>query len=1047
MILPAFLPVGFFLSFDTFAPPVYGLRELSVSPIVVNSIVFIPELTGVETDFKNGLVYFTDSIFDTVVVQYVPVSSVADSVYRAYLPRVFEDTSTVYYGEIFEKEEKKDDISIGGEKTFGFGWSGTGNSEVRQDLAVNFTGLVSDYWKVGGYVNSGRSGEPIPVGDLDKIYITLESPVLQASLGDIEEQRDFDFAGRMFSELLGIKGSLKNDNLSAEGLYGELKDESQVKIVELKFGFQGPYVLIERRENKNFVPGSEKVYLNGILLQSKDYRIETVFGAHITFSPDVSLSDGDKAIVYFKASGNSFRRFFHLVSAGAGYGEFYLDFTRAGFSDVKDSPYGFTLSDQTVRILESLGDSADLAFVDAGIFVGEGNGSYDLEEGVYVFKGYGKGSYEVAFTKVDSASGDYIYDDALPGFRYAGTGSGDYTAQVSVRPAQMRSVETVSSGYASERLELNLTGARSYSDRNLFSSRDDYDNEGFGFGSNIRFLSSSFNFDAEIAVLDRRFSSLDDWGHKSPVEYFSSLLTPGGKWGRAGLKGSVYGFLSFGGEAGFLENIDFCKERTVFTFVIGNSRRNISIARSDQTGDTSSGPAIGTVSTSEDVTTIAGVFGFSIFAPDVIFSRENSEDTSRFQTDRVRGKLLLFFTDKFSLSAFTLLSRKDIIQQDSRSAFMKSRETGFQGEFSGEKVSAELYASKRTESPGEQNPAPEQSFYLGKAALSLLSGGTVLLNADYSLSRTRYFTRMALFEEVREGEGNYSFDSIAGVYYPDPYGKFIRKWAETGASIPVTDVSLYTSFCPVYGGYSFRFIVKAHEINISEDALRVVFFSSENTMNEKFTIKGSRLLSAGAVKELTADASAWFSFKMDKNLSSAEEGDLVKTEWSVLSGYEYDAVIRFEEEISYGQFFSEKITSDQRTIFDEVKSRTLAALEIGAYEPRIVLSGTLRNYGELVNYPGIGKFSFRRADLSAGLSYSGILRSDASFGFTYNYYTIRSAPAELKAMDYPGYVFHWDLISDARVTGNFRFYASYSGEKRFDENTYQKLSTGIKLLF
>ncbi len=1026
-------------------PPVYGRYELRSDKIVVNSVSAFPADIAYSVDYKEAFLFFPGIVSDTVFVSYLPVSNLADSLYRAYSPIAAENGYGYSFGDFPDNTENSDNLSIGGEKSFGFGWTESGKGEIRQDLALNFTGVISEYWKVGGYIHSGKSGEALPVGDLEKIYITLESPVMRVYLGDIEESQEVGICGNLSGDILGIKSELNSGKNYLMGSFGEIKNETKIKIIEAVFGMQGPYPILEINENRNFVPGSEKVFLNGIPISSEDYRIELSNGAQITFSPDVRLSDGDRIMVFCKISGNSFRRMTHFVSSGTGRNGFYLNFSRAGYSDIKDAPFGFTLSERTIEILESLGDSARQGLVDAGIFVGEGRGSYDFMDGIYVFRGYEKGSYDVSFMRVDSGAGEYLYDGSLPGFRYAGAGEGDYLAKVSVEPAQTRTAEILGAGFHSDIFALEMTGARSYADKNLFSPRDDQDNEGFGAGANFSFRKGRFSIFGEGASIGKRFSALDDYGGRKPVEYFSSVLSPGGRWGFLSFRGGIYEKLTFEGSSGLLTNLDFRKERADLSLTWGDERRYLSLIRSYQREDSSF--AAGNLLKKDDWTSLKAGLEFSFIRPEIALTRKTSEDTVHSSTDEVFSRLTFFSGENLSFSAHGFISRMILETEISRGVYLTLNEVGFQSAFRGKGGSFSLFLSKKTEIPGKFNPRSEQSFYLGRSEISILSFGNVVFNAEYSLSRTRYFTRIEIFEEVAEGSGNFSYDSVAGIYYPDPYGRYVRFWEERGSSEPVNDASFYAFFSPFFGGISFRFAFKAREINKSENAAATAFFYPGHTMNMTYTLKGTRFFSAGARKELTDNSETWVSARREISLNSEQEGDALKDDWRMIIGYAYDEKVRLETEGSYGESSSEKISENDSYYYNQISGRILGAIETGFWEPRIVITAVVKNFNGFINYPLLRPFVFRKTDFSAGASRSGKIRLDGSFGLTYNSYTSPFVPAELKAIDFPGYVLHWNLSSDLKASANMSFLASYSGEKRIDENTYQRLSAGLKLLF
>ncbi|MBN1149913.1 hypothetical protein JXA84_01685 [candidate division WOR-3 bacterium] len=1036
---------AFVFSQDTIYPPFQGLHYFSDGPAVINSVQIDPFVPTAEIDPVNGTIFFPDTFMETLTIKYVPVFEFSQRVYAVFSPVQIQDTTNVLDLEAVNALEENEEIEIGGEKTFGFSWNGAGKGEIRQDLAVNFTGEVDDYWSIGGQISSRGDEGPVPLGDLDKILLSLESPVFCASLGDIEEQRYLGLAGELSDDILGARAEINSSNFSAGASYGEVKEESRVVTIEVQFGFQGPYAILESSDNRNLVPGSERVYLNGLPLGSEDYRIVNLNGAFITFSSDVELEDEDRVVVFYKASGNAFRRFSHSVSLKALLGDFFVKYDRAGLFDVKEAPFGFSLSDRTIGILENLGDSIDKAWIDAGVFVGQRRGSYELEGGVYVYKGYEKGSYEVSFLKVDTTEGDYVYDDALPGYRYVGENSGDYTPKIRVSPAKSKSVEALSAGFGNRNIEFSVTGAMSEYDKNLFSGDDDEDNQGYASGVNLSLSGDNFSFGSEIVSLEDRFSPIDDYGHKSPIEYFSSFLCPGGFWGKSELSLSLKNVIVFRGDAGVLKNRDFDKSRIYLSLILGNSSKYISLGRIEQRIDSTT--ELYEHSRNMVNTSLTGGCAYSIFRPELTLSRENAEDSMKFVTDRARAKIAFLLSERFVFSVFALFDDKIICTADRKEGYSLGREEGVQGSYRSSSIVSEFYASKKREFPGRLNPSPQSSFYLGKAVFQMTSSGRVFLKTEYSLSRTRHYIRRAIFEEVEENEGNYSYDSSGHFYYPDPRGRYIRRWERTGASLPVTDVSFVLDFSPEIGNTLFLFSLKAVEQNSSENSFAVAVFHPEETMKQDFTVKGSRILRAGFRRYIREISEIWGYLEIENYFSSPEEEDISRSKGGLSAGYEFDSNFRFREDLSFYRHASRKLSLDETASYEEFTTKTLAGAEFGRLEPRLVFELEARKYRGYLNYPGIGEFNLYKTDLSGGLSLSGALRSDFSLGLTYNFYSTKTIPAQLRATDCQGYVLHWDLTSNAYLSANLQFFFSYGGEKRFEESTYQKLSTGIKVLF
>ncbi len=285
----------------------------------------------------------------------------------------------------------------------------SGGSDISQSLWMKIGGRAGQF-NVSGVL----SDENIPQGsvvsqslrEIDEIFIEAASDNVSLRMGDIvtvEEEVDKKLLGFSFTwkELSGVAGVSK-------AKYGKIT----FKTVENK---QGPYKISpdERISGVSIIRGSEQVWLNGELLNrgtEKDYIINYLENS-LTFTSSVFLDNESVVLVLFQYSVYGESNIFYETAFESN--DYSFSFTREEDFSEKD-------------LIESYPDSG-FGYKYSYSDVGEGNGDYSLEDSIFVYEGYKKGSYEVYFQWVGEGNGEYEYVDSLHCFLW--TGDGPYSVK------------------------------------------------------------------------------------------------------------------------------------------------------------------------------------------------------------------------------------------------------------------------------------------------------------------------------------------------------------------------------------------------------------------------------------------------------------------------------------------------------------------------------------------------------------------------------------------------------------------------------------------
>ncbi len=386
----------------------------------------------------------------------------------------------------------------------------TEGSDVRFDQStyIEVSGITPGGLSVRGVLQDRDIGQDPyftkEVSQIDKTYLSAEKGGFKLRLGDTGY-----ILGENYIKTKGISLGYKTDRYELRGVYGFERGKFRSVTFAGETGKQGPYFLGE--SGIHIVPGSEKVYLNGVLLKrgrEKDYYVDYETGS-ITFTPKRPISSRDRITVEFQYRGQLGRRYIRALEATYRMGLLRLFGRYSEAGDDRNYLKDY-LSDEDLCILDSIGDTSSVIYVSGAQYVGQGEGDYVKEGDHFQFVGQGNGDYRVRFTYFGPGEGDYTYDDAAGKYVYLGAGQGEYLPLVAIEvPGSKANYEMgleLQGNLFTSLLRLNLSEV----DRNIFSSRDDDDNLGksydFKLEKKVQLGLGEVNLELEALYRDSTFS-------------------------------------------------------------------------------------------------------------------------------------------------------------------------------------------------------------------------------------------------------------------------------------------------------------------------------------------------------------------------------------------------------------------------------------------------------------------------------------------------------------------------------------------------------------
>lgn len=397
------------------------------------------------------------------------------------------------------------------------------------------------------------------LSELDRVYIEIETPYSKAQLGDFQVQLDQSTFAKLNRKIqgVGITAPLPIRGFSGqfEGAAATSRGLFRTQDVQVNDGVQGPYRL-QGNANEPFIlviPGSESVYLDGILLQrgeSQDYIIDYATG-EITFTTNRLIRYHHRIAVEFQYRTTEFTRTLVATDAtistskrASGDALASLSVSFIHEADGKSFDQEFGLTDADKDLLSQLGDQA-------GVRSGAVQVTYDpdapwihymLRDTTISGQNYSiylpitdaseSDVYRVQFTRVGPGKGDYVRSGETTNgivYRYQGPQQGEYLpVRVLPKPEEHRMIDVRGSFSPIQYVKIMGEWAHSYRDENRFSSLDVADNPAHSYHARLEMIDVPVVLGEVNLLLNRRqtgenFATFD---RTQPIEFVRSWNLP-----------------------------------------------------------------------------------------------------------------------------------------------------------------------------------------------------------------------------------------------------------------------------------------------------------------------------------------------------------------------------------------------------------------------------------------------------------------------------------------------------------------------------------------
>ncbi|MDQ7959621.1 hypothetical protein [Flavobacterium lindanitolerans] len=532
------------------------------------------DTTYYKVDFQKSILVFKNDFKseDTLTLRYFS--------YPEYLTRkysIYDDSRVVSNeagkGNLYKVSRDPistfkpfDGLNTSGSITRGITIGNNQNSVVNSNLDLQITGKISD--KVSLRASIQDSNIPLQEGgysqkldEFDQIFIELFSDKWNIRAGDL-------FLENRQSRFLNF--NKKVQGLSANFTFGTPENKTNVfasaALVRGQYarssftgqeGNQGPYKLQGPNGELYIlvISGSERVFVNGILLtrgENNDYTIDYNAG-EIIFTSLFPITSEMRINVEYQYSDRNYTRFVTYAGAMHEQEKWSLGGYLYSENDVKNQPLQQNLSAEQVEVLKEAGDNsaamtAPSAYVDS---YSENKILYRKTTigGVEVFEFSNNPTdelYNVRFSLVGANQGNYrLSNTATIGRVYEyvppvnGIPQGNYEPIIRlVAPTKIQIATILGKYKPSEKTLVDFELGVSNNDLNLFSSKDDNDNQGLAGKINAkqRLFSKKWQLDAfaNYQFVQKQFRTIErlftiefdrDWNLTNPLGNQSLLIT------------------------------------------------------------------------------------------------------------------------------------------------------------------------------------------------------------------------------------------------------------------------------------------------------------------------------------------------------------------------------------------------------------------------------------------------------------------------------------------------------------------------------------------
>ena len=832
-------------------------------------------------------------------------------------------------------------LDVNGSKLLGVTVGGPGGSGLKQVTSLNVTGTLEG---VDIEASLSDQSSPIPaegttreLDELDRLYIRLRGKTWRGDFGDVRLRSEVPGFGAIERRATGGQAAVSIGPVEVGAGYARPRGEH----VHVDFrgldGVQGPYRLSEAGDPVTVVPGTERVFLDGMPLVrgwDQDYTIDYSLG-ELTFTTAQVVGSVSRIEVSFQQATDAYQRDDVVGSARVRLGPADVSVGLFRESDDPDQSLLFEYTDEQLVYLASIGGDTSLAWLDGGTRVAQGDGAWELDEGggFYRHVGEGNGNYRVLFSFVGDSAGDYVYDDTLFHHVHVGEGNGDYAARFRAELPTRQEWAHARAGLELGGLSGSVGGVFVRRSRNLFAPDGAAQSVPAG--------------NAELDWNTGRFRASYRGRLRSEGLGLQSADTAFGfeeRW--AGTKFEQTATLNeLGFEAGLGPRVRLGLESGLLT---SNQGPNVGRVGAELRADWAQASVAR--AGSEMLYRVGATPAFGILRPSARGRWRHAPGGGDLDALARAGVVL---DSRLSGGVELRHARTDTVAQGSREWYEQSwLATGDVDWRLDERLRmrARLGRQTRTERGGGN-----WERWLGEALATVTPARGTRVQGDFSQSYGLIGLSDEMFRYVGEGLGGYALDSVTGRYYVDPEGSYERVVVPTGGYATSRDRRY--SLSVEAGGWepvSFRGSVTGSGSDTdTTEARRALSYSASMQLR---AFRPDVVLDVGVRRSSSADNTLAFSGKDVSRLLAYAEARSGRFGW-----FAAEARIELLDDL--------RLYGDARVEFSETAWKVSVEPVLGSGTgTELLLEYQHSSLAEPVYYPELGTFLLRTARANVGRS-------------------------------------------------------------------------------
>lgn len=270
-------------------------------------------------------------------------------------------------------------IQTGGSITRGISFGNNQSVTMNSGMNIQLSGELESGLKVEGAISDQSiplqpEGTTARIEEFDRIYLKVYRDNFAIEAGDIDIKSNDsgplinitrNVQGLAYNGVFEI-GSGRADTLRVTTAFAAPNGKFSRNSFNGQEGNQGPYRLSGAMGEQHIIiiAGSERVYVDGVLLQRGDDRHYTMEYnlAELTFTHNMPINRNSRIIVEFEYSERSYARFNTYANVHRAKGGRQWHISVFSEQDGKNQPYDQELTEAQKRLLASIGDNLDLAF-------------------------------------------------------------------------------------------------------------------------------------------------------------------------------------------------------------------------------------------------------------------------------------------------------------------------------------------------------------------------------------------------------------------------------------------------------------------------------------------------------------------------------------------------------------------------------------------------------------------------------------------------------------------------------------------------------------